>query len=100
MHPYGDITEVDSALRSLISREGGPFIAELPLQTGTREIRFSHLFSGEAQSYTAAPPPAPKITEAVLVQSQPGIADRVTKLESELAQLRSEVAALKNALGS
>ena len=59
---------------------------QLPRQPGTKESRFSHLFSGEV-ALADVPEPA-----SVTVQAEN---DRINQLESEVRSLRSEVGWLK-----
>lgn len=86
---FADAEEVETTLKGLMAREDGPFIARLPRAAGARESRYAHLFSGviESSPETADPLEAP---EAATTLSQ-----RITHLEELVAQLRSEVDALK-----
>lgn len=85
--------EVESALRQLMSREDGPFIARLPRAAGARESRYAHLFSGAIES----------VPEPVESESTPGanggatLAQRVAALEQSVEALSAELAALKTA---
>src|SRR5271165_2455524 len=47
---FADAQEVEAALRGLLTREDGPFIARLERVPGTRESRYAHLFSGMIES--------------------------------------------------
>jgi len=91
---FTDAEAVESTLKGLMSREDGPFIARLPRAAGARESRYAHLFSGAIES-------APEIHEP---PDTPGAAaslsQRVTLLEELVAQLRSELDALKGTAGS
>lgn len=90
---FADAEEVEATLKSLISREDGPFIARLPRAAGARESRYAHLFSGTIES--AAEPPE---TEAAPgMPGAPSLAQRVAALEQLVENLRNEVAALKSA---
>ncbi len=78
MHKFSDLDEVESCLRGLADREP-PFVVRLERQTGMKEPRWAHLFSGE-------------ITEMpVVATSEPVRGDRVSTLEYELNQLRDRV---------
>lgn len=82
MYSFEALDDVQSTLQRLI--EGG-FAASLPRQPGTKEIRYSHLFSGEPQiqepaTHLGNAPPAP---------------DRVAQMEREIVELKKEVAELK-----
>src|SRR6202048_1803648 len=47
---FADAEEVETTLRTLMTREDGPFIARLPRAPGARESRYAHLFSGSLDS--------------------------------------------------
>jgi uncharacterized protein YceH (UPF0502 family) len=88
---FADAQEVETALRGLMTREDGPFIARLPRAPGARESRYAHLFSGAIES--AAEP------EAALAESATGdasgpLSQRVSALEEIVADLRAKIAAL------
>jgi hypothetical protein len=88
MHHFDDLSEVQSALQRLMSREP-PLVKVLPRQPGTKESRYIHLLSGDA---------APVISSAV--HEPPHVVkretdDRHSRLESEVAELRREIAELK-----
>ncbi len=85
MYDFSDLDEVESVLRQLSDRPGGPFVVQLPHQAGTKEPRWAHLFSGEPV-LDAAPgvlPPAART-------------DRIAALENEIAELRNEIDLLKS----
>src|SRR5665213_2266555 len=46
---FADAAAVEAALKALLSREDGPFIARLPRAAGARESRYAHLFSGNIE---------------------------------------------------
>ena len=88
MHHFDDLSEVQSALQRLISREP-PLVKVLARQPGTKESRYVHLLSGEPDAVTAPeahePPP--------IASRQTG--DKHSRLESEVADLRKDIAELK-----
>jgi uncharacterized protein len=88
---FTDADAVESALKDLMSREDGPFIARLPRAAGARESRYAHLFSGPIESApeTSEPAGAPAVAA--------GLSQRVAHLEELVAQLRLELDALKSA---
>jgi uncharacterized protein len=90
---FADSEEVESALKSLMEREDGPFIARLARAPGARESRYAHLFSGDIVS-TAEPPPE---EHAAAPDADPGLSRRLAQLEETVAELRREVEALKAA---
>jgi uncharacterized protein len=86
---FADAEEVEAALRGLMSREDGPFIARLPRAAGARESRYAHLFSGAMES---APEPEPaQPAGAAGDPSAPTLSQRVTALEEAVAELRAKI---------
>ena len=89
MHPFGDVAAVDEVLQELMVRET-PLITLLPRQAGRKESRYAQLFSGipeiGEESHESRPEPA---RQRVLAENE-----RITKLEEEVADLRSEVTIL------
>jgi uncharacterized protein YceH (UPF0502 family) len=88
MQSFDEIADVLAGLEKLMQREP-PLAAVLPRQPGTKESRYAHLLSGsvEAIALPAAEPATG--TEASLCD------ERIAQLESSLAELRDEVAALR-----
>jgi uncharacterized protein YceH (UPF0502 family) len=89
---FSDAEEVETALRGLMSREDGPFIARLPRAPGARESRYAHLFSGAIES--AAEPEAAQASSASGDPSAPTLSQRVSALEEIVADLRAKIEAL------
>ena len=88
MHHFDDLGEVQSALQRLMSRES-PLVKVLARQPGTKESRYIHLLSGDAEPVTPA-----SLREAPAVSGRES-AEKVAQLESEVAELRREIAELK-----
>jgi uncharacterized protein YceH (UPF0502 family) len=88
MYEFSDLDEVETCLRGLMEREGGPLVTQLPHLPGTKEVRWAHMLSG---------PPAPEsLTDArPHAQHVNGPSERITALETEVAALRSEIEGLK-----
>jgi uncharacterized protein YceH (UPF0502 family) len=88
MHRFEEIGDVLGGLQKLMEREPS-LAAVLPRQPGTKESRYMHLLSGEVavSPLTASEPARAPIS---VVEN-----DRVTQLESDVAELRKEVAALR-----
>jgi uncharacterized protein len=89
---FADAGEVEAALKSLMTREDGPFVARLARAAGARESRYAHLFSGRIES----------VEEPVAQEAPPGaaalattLAERVSRLEERVQQLQAEIDALK-----
>jgi len=88
---FADTEQVEAALKGLMTREDGPFVARLARAAGAREARYAHLFSGTIES----------VEEPALVEEPaadaPTLSQRVTQLEESVRQLRQEIAALAQA---
>lgn len=92
LHPLADCREVEELLHNLETREGGPFVVQLPREPGKRERRWAHLFSGEPDLSAEQEPQ----TEAA--QEIPGAdLDRIQALETKVALLRQELTELRSA---
>jgi len=90
MHRFEDLTEVQSTVQRLMQRDP-PLARILPRQPGTKEARYKHLLAGDTEDVpdvARAPTPAS-------VRSNSADADRITRLEDELANLNKEVADIK-----
>ncbi len=82
MHRFEELSDVQSALQRLMQRTP-PLIAALPHQPGTRETRYTHLFSGNVGS----------VVSTVSVESHRENSN--SQLEEEVRALRSEIEELK-----
>src|SRR5271154_5959851 len=89
---FADAEQVEVTLKSLLSREEGPFIARLPRAPGARESRYAHLFCGPIESVEEAP----QIEAAPGTSAAPSLAQRVAALEQLVDNLRLELEALKS----
>jgi uncharacterized protein YceH (UPF0502 family) len=90
LHHFEEIADVLAALQKLMERTP-PLAAVLPRQPGTKESRYAHLLSGGIESLAAAEP-AFAHREA---GQDAGHEERITQLEATVAELRQEVAALR-----
>ena len=88
---FADSEQVEAALKGLMTREDGPFIARLPRAAGARESRYAHLFSGVIESVEESAAPEEAAPGAALSQ-------RVTQLEEWVLELRVQVGELAAAL--
>jgi uncharacterized protein YceH (UPF0502 family) len=101
MHKFEEIGDVLAGLQKLMEREP-PLVTVLARQPGTKESRYAHLLLGEVAAAPAG--------EAMRNDSQAelnrgelndsGFEKRVAQLESAMTELRNEVAALKEKLGT
>jgi uncharacterized protein YceH (UPF0502 family) len=72
LYDFNSLEEVETVLNSLMSGEA-PLITRLPRQTGQKEVRYTHLLSGEVQPTE----PEPEL-------------DRIGKLEKEVEDLKKQ----------
>ena len=91
---FADAEEVEAALRGLMTREDGPFIARLPRAPGARESRYAHLFSGAIESAAEPEAEAAQAPSAAGDPSAPTLSQRVSALEGIVAELRAKIDAL------
>lgn len=89
MYRFEGLDEVIGTLDRLSQRDPA-LVTVLPRHPGTKESRYAHLFAGEVAH--DAPMPTPDL-------STPGD-DRISRLESEVATLKKEVAELTAQLES
>jgi len=89
MHPFDDLSAVQSSLQHLMKREP-PLVKVLPRQPGTKEARYAHLLSGDVEVLDAKPAAEPL--------PAPASADRegLAHLEKEVAALRQDVAGFQS----
>jgi len=89
MHRFETLDDVQSALQKLMDRQPS-LVRVLPRQPGTKEARYTHLFSGDyiPEATTSLPTPSSEL---------PGHSDeqRIANLEATVSSLRSEVEELK-----
>lgn len=88
MHPFEDLSVVQSTLKHLMEREP-PLVKLLPRQPGNKEARYAHLLSGDVEVRETLP------VKQVAVSSSASENARMTELESEVAALQKEIADLK-----
>ena len=88
MHRFEALDEVQSTLQRLMQREP-PIVKVLPRQPGTKEARYMHLLSGDAQESSVTQAHSP-----TMAQRQEGN-ETLMRLENEIQELRQEVADLK-----
>ena len=82
MHPFDDLSEVETVIERLPE-----LITRLARRPGEKEVRYAHLLAGTpSMPETVREAPEPARTDRT---------DRITALEQELVQLRSEVEELK-----
>jgi uncharacterized protein YceH (UPF0502 family) len=91
MHPFDDLSAVQSSLQHLMKREPS-IVKVLPRQPGTKEARYAHLLAGDVDVFEPMPEAA--------VSTTTGFADaeRLALLEKEVFALRQNAATLEKEL--
>lgn len=82
---FSDVKQLEAVLEQMATREEGALVVKLPREAGKRESRFMHLFSGPVEVEAMSAP----------VASSNGDESRLESLEHEVAQLKSELAQLR-----
>jgi uncharacterized protein YceH (UPF0502 family) len=101
LHRFAGAQELDETIRRLVDRG---LVERLERRPGQREERYRQLLGGEMAEQAesapaAAPEPAPATPEPVAAPDD-GLAERVERLERELAELREGLVALRRELGA
>jgi uncharacterized protein YceH (UPF0502 family) len=89
LHTFADNGAVQTALTTLIERDGDPLVVRLPRTPGRKDSEYMHLFCGpvDADAHAAR---AQTVSSAQTRsrESVSDLAERVTQLEAEVAELR------------
>jgi uncharacterized protein YceH (UPF0502 family) len=92
LHTFVDNAAVVDALAGLIEREDTPLVIKLPRTPGRKDAEYMHLFSGpvyvEAHAIQAQATKAVGASERVTLSE---LAQRVSNLEAEVAELREHI---------
>jgi len=91
MHPFDDLSAVQSSLQHLMKREP-PLVKVLPRQPGTKEARYAHLLLGDVESFE------PKSEAEASATTASADGERLAHFEKEIAVYRGEVANLQKEL--
>ena len=92
---FPDAPALQVVLERLIERE---LAARYDRRPGQREERYGHLLGAEAEEPAAAPAPVRAAAPTLAPPARDD--DRLDRLEREVAELRAEVAALREELGA
>ena len=91
LHTFADNADVVTALDGLINRDAGPLVVKLPRTPGRKDSQYMHLFSGPvdvdahvAKAGAARPASSPRSSGVA------ELAERVDRLEAELAELKKQ----------
>jgi uncharacterized protein YceH (UPF0502 family) len=99
MYHFEALEDVVSTLDRLSQRDP-PISAILPRQPGTKESRYTHLFSSEPQAASVASVAREPSPAALTMQSVPSATDRLAKLEEDVATLRKDLSDMQQQLAS
>jgi len=90
MHPFDDLSAVQSSLQHLMKREP-PLVKVLPRQPGTKESRYAHLLSGDPDSPGNVESFETKLEAKKSLAAVSADGERIAHLEEEIASLRKEI---------
>lgn len=93
---FADLEAVEATLQAMRERADPPLVLVQPLPhtPGIREVRWYHTLGGAAPAIES-----PALGSTGPVVTGPGLGERVKALESEVAELKSRLAALERSLG-
>jgi uncharacterized protein YceH (UPF0502 family) len=92
LHEFADVTEVDAALDSLLTRGDGPFVARLPREPRRKDHAWAHLLGGPIESVPeAADLPEREPPRAVRDEALAALERRVGELERALAEIKASL---------
>src|SRR5580692_11237281 len=99
MYHFEALDDVVSTLDRLAQREP-PLSAILPRQPGTKESRYTHLFSGEPPAADIPTSTAADLSTHSASSATSSSADRLAQLEEEVAALRRELSEVQQQLAA
>lgn len=91
LHHFADNNEVLEILKRLMDHEGTPLVVELPRTPGRKDPCYMHLFSGPVDTEALAASIAAKSGTASPRTSSRDLAERVSRLEADVAQLKHQL---------
>ena len=99
LHTFADNAAVVNSLTGLIERESGPLVVKLPRTPGRKDAEYMHLFSGpiDTGSIDAGPVDIEAHTSHKQAAVDTGVSERLTvsELAQRISKLEAEVAELK-----
>lgn len=87
---FDNVAEVESVLTTLGLSEASPMVTKLDKEPGKREARYAHLFCGEVINDVAVVDKTNVVNHSNSAEND----ERITLLESEVAELKAEMAQL------
>jgi uncharacterized protein YceH (UPF0502 family) len=91
-----DVSEIETLLVELAARPSGGLVQKLARQAGQKEARWAQRLTGDVLQFSSSEQPAPLTVSLVL---PPEVERRLALLETEVVELRAELAKLRSALG-
>lgn len=88
LYRFDDASSVEAYLEELAARSSGALVCKLPKQPGSREHRWAHLLCG-------APAQSGEAEATAYGGAHTELEERVLRLESEVAELRAAIQALR-----
>jgi uncharacterized protein YceH (UPF0502 family) len=90
LHTFADNSEVVTVLSGLIEREGEPLLVKLPRTPGRKDAEYMHLFCGpvDVEAYGSQAPAERSSSGRASVTD---LAERVSRLEAELATIKEQL---------
>jgi uncharacterized protein YceH (UPF0502 family) len=98
MYHFAALEDVISTLDRLAQRDPA-LVATLPRQPGTKESRYTHLFSGNPENHPAEGADAVHALSHTTLDSK-SAGDRLATLEDEVSRLRQEVVDIQQQLAA
>jgi len=95
MYKFDELSDVQSVLQRLIAREPEPLVKILPRQPGTKEARYTHLLSGDVESFE---PTTAQSSYSYAGSHSSASSTDDEELKERMAQLEAEVAILTREL--
>jgi uncharacterized protein YceH (UPF0502 family) len=99
MYHFEALEDVVSTLDRLSQRDP-PLASILPRQPGTKESRYTHLFSGQPEASGSVSMARALSPANLVMQSTSSTTDRLNKLEEEVTNLRHELSEVQQQLAS
>lgn len=94
---FNDVSEVEAVLNSLSDFNQEQLVVKLPREPGKRESRYQHCFQTTCPENLSSTESPEKAVSRVSEENS-SVHERVSLLERQVAQLKSELAVLKQAL--
>ena len=91
LHEFSGLEEVEQTLSGLITHEPDPLVTRLPRQAGQKEVRLTHLLSGDEHVEAATPAVVePRPSRQSLEQKVDDLAAEVEKLRLQFEEFKKQ----------